>query len=732
MINYNLKVLKFLPMNFMKILVLFLCSTLFSTAFDSSQCLAQCNAKFTASVEGGKTGEMVTVKINVTNFTDIGGIQWTMRWDPAVIEYTSVQDLALTDLSLGSFNLTKVAQGYFTTSWYNQQGVTKADGSTIFTIKFKLLGADGKSSNIDFSNTPLQIEISDKNAQKCSNAVLTSGKINIGTVVNPPAGLGLKVGTADANGSEVCVPVTVTGFKSITAMQFSLGWDTSKLKFTKVQNFTTSGLSGFDSGNFGSALGPLGKISCVWIDQNTTGQTVVDGKALFEICYTYKGACPGSAAINITDDPTRVVFNSTTGAVTATKENGSVNGASCTSLNVTATKITHPCPGSTNGGIEITTTGASSNATYLWSNGATSKNLSGVGNGTYNVTVTDAGKTATFQNAVVLTGLTVTSSKTDPTAGQSNGSITLTVAGGNLPNTYSWSNGATTKDVNNLPAGTYSYTVTDAAGCKVGPISVTIGTVNTPFDIPSANIVATSVQCAGQATGSIVITPIGGTPQYTYAWSGPGGFTATTKDILNLKAGTYKVTAKDAANATVTKDVIVTEPSAALTVTGTTKQPSSKTAQDGSITLTVNGGTPAYSFRWSDGSTNKDRTLLPTGDYTVTVTDSKGCTASAPTFKLTGNVDECFTSIKAFTPNGDGINELFIINCADNINNQLLVYNRWNQLVFTTNNYRNNWNGIDNNGYLLPDGTYYWILKDNSGVANTLYKGYVALVRSLN
>jgi gliding motility-associated-like protein len=65
----------------------------------------------------------------------------------------------------------------------------------------------------------------------------------------------------------------------------------------------------------------------------------------------------------------------------------------------------------------------------------------------------------------------------------------------------------------------------------------------------------------------------------------------------------------------------------------------------------------------------------------------------------------CFTSIRAFTPNGDGINELFIISCAETINNQLQIYNRWNQLVFTANNYRNNWNGIDNKGFLLPDGT---------------------------
>ena len=735
MINYNLKVLKFLPMNLFKILVALFITFIISISFDASQCYAQCNAKFTATVEGGKTGDEVTVKISVANFTDIGGIQWTMKWDQTVVNFISIQDFNLMDLSLGSFNLTKTAQGYFTTSWYNQTGVTKTDGSVIFTIKFKLVGADGKSSNIDFANTPLQIEISDKNANKCNNAVLMNGKINIGTVVNPPAGLGLKVSTISnaVKDQEVCVPVTVTGFKSITAMQFSFGWDTSKIKFTKLQNIT--GLMQFDNGNFGSALAPLGKISCVWIDQNTTGQTVADGKALFEICYTYKGTCPGTAAINITDDPTKVVFNSTTGALAVTKESGSISAVCNSTLTVAVSKTTHPCPGQTNGGIEISTSGGTGTLTYAWSNNSTVQNLSGVGNGSYNVIVKDgAGLTATLASSVVLSSLTVTSQQTEPTTGNNNGAITLTVNGGNagagFPK-FSWSNNATTKDINNLAAGTYSYTVTDASNCGIGPISVSIGSV--ALDV--TNITPAGPACAGASTGSIAITPVGGKSPYTFSWTGPNGYTSALEDLTGLKSGTYKVTIKDAANASKSStDIILTEPSSPLSITGKLKQPT-VTGNDGEISLTPNGGTPPVSYRWNDGSTSGNRTSLSAGDYTVTATDSKGCSTAATTFKLFNvNAGTCFSSIRAFTPNGDGVNELFLISCAETINNQLLVYNRWNQLVYTANNYRNDWTGIDNKGFLLPDGTYYWILKDNttSGNANSLYKGYVTLIRTLN
>lgn len=710
-------------MNFFKCtLVFFLTSLLYFS--NTPKAVAQCAAKFSATVESGKQNEEVTVKIRVSNFTDIGGIQWTIRWDPTVIQYSSIGDFNLPDLSTGSFNVTKVSQGYFTTSWYNQNGVTRANGDSIFTIKFKLIGADGKASNIDFSGTPLAIEISDKNAQKCTNATLTSGKVNIGTVTNPPpTGVSLKIANVDnASSSEFCIPFSVTGFKSITAMQFSLNWDATKLTFSKVQNF--SGLTQFDQNNFNPTNG---KLSCLWFDQATTGQTVADNKTIFEVCFKYTGACPGTATINITDDPVKVLVQSTTGQLTPDKISSTVTctGGTTQPLAVSIAKTTSPCPGQSNGAIDLTVTGGSGNPTYSWSDGNTSKNRTNLAAGNYTVTVKDGSSTQTA--TATLTALSVTATPVNPTNGN-NGSITLSVTGGNGTSTYKWSNNATTKDINNLGAGEYTYTVTDANGCTASA-KVTLADPSIALDI--TNITPVGPACSTtKDNGTINITVIGGKTPYKFAWTGPNGYTSSNEDISGLKAGTYKVTITDAANATKTSSDIILADGPALVINGTVKN-ETRLGNDGSITLTPTGGTPPISYRWNDGSVSSSRTLLSAGTYTVTGTDSKGCSATKSFTVANDSKGECYTSSRAFSPNGDGINEYLIISCLP-AQNQLLVFNRWNQMVFTANNYQNTWTGIDNQGVAVPDGTYYWVLKDKSNTENKLYKGYTTIIRTLN
>ncbi len=707
------------------------CLFIFALAlFPVSKSMAQCNAKFTASSITGKTNDEVVVKYTVDNFTEIASLQWTIKFDKAVLQYLDIVDLDLPDLTKSSsFNVTKASEGQITVTWNYQQGATKPNGAAIFGIKFKLIGADGKTSAVSFSNTPLKFEIGDKDGNECKLATSVPGKVDIGTVVQPPVGVAIKAGTASASKEqEVCIPVAVSGFKSVTAMQFSMGWDTSKIKFVKLQKF--AGFTNFDAGNFGTVLAPGGKISSVWFDPNTTGQTVADGVAIFEICFRYTGTCPSTAAaaINFTDDPTRLDVVTTGGKLVVAKESGSITCAAGTSLAVSSTKVTHPCPGQTNGAIEITASGGTGTLTYLWSNGATTKDVSNLGTGTYNVTVKDgANNTITLSSAIVLTTLTATPQGTDPTGGLSNGSIVLTVAGGNNPLTYLWSNNATLKDINNLPAGAYTYTVTDASNCKATG-TVNLGGATVALDI--TNIVPAGPGCSGQSTGTISVTIVGGRSPDTYAWTGPSGFVSTAEDISALAVGTYKLTVKDAANATkVSADIVLVAGSGTpLSLTIRKKEPSSLN-NDGEISASPVGGTAPVTYRWNTGSTSCCLTSLPKGNYNVTATDARGCTATT-NVTLTGSSSACFTSIRAFTPNGDGLNELFIINCADVNSTQLSIYNRWNQLVYTANNYRNDWNGIDNKGLLLPDGTYYWILRNNSD--NTLHKGHVALIRSLN
>jgi hypothetical protein len=136
--------------------------------------------------------------------------------------------------------------------------------------------------------------------------------------------------------------------------------------------------------------------------------------------------------------------------------------------------------------------------------------------------------------------LTVSLSSTDPLCnGAATGTVTSTVAGGTAAYTYLWSDGSTTADLNNVLAGTYTVTVTDAHGCTATPANAAVLT-----DPALLTISLTPVDpgCNNDSTGSLTSTVAGGTGGYTYVWSTG----ATSADIIHLPAGTYDVTVTDA------------------------------------------------------------------------------------------------------------------------------------------------------------------------------------------
>ena len=147
------------------------------------------------------------------------------------------------------------------------------------------------------------------------------------------------------------------------------------------------------------------------------------------------------------------------------------------------------------------------------------------------------------------------------------------------------------------------------------------------FNVNAQNItlkaIADGPKCNGAATGSISLFVDGGTAPYTYAWSNG----ETTPSISSLFAGTYSVTVNDNGGLISTTTVIIAEP-ARLALAGFVINVSSSGGSDGGVNLTTRGGTPDFSFAWSNGATTKDIGGLTAGDYTVTVTDGYGCQAS--------------------------------------------------------------------------------------------------------
>src|SRR6185436_5228406 len=187
------------------------------------------------------------------------------------------------------------------------------------------------------------------------------------------------------------------------------------------------------------------------------------------------------------------------------------------------------CNGNTDGSIDLTPTGGTSPYTYNWSNGETTEDLSGLGAGTYSVTLTDANSCTATASVILtepepLTAPTVSSTFNGGNNigcnGNTDGSIDLTPTGGASPYTYNWNNGETTEDVSGLGAGTYTVTLTDANGCTATTtVILTEPAPLTPPTVSSTFNGGNNISCNGNTDGSIDLTPTGGASPYTYLWS---------------------------------------------------------------------------------------------------------------------------------------------------------------------------------------------------------------------
>ncbi|MEN9610694.1 MAG: hypothetical protein RLZZ628_1508, partial [Bacteroidota bacterium] len=198
------------------------------------------------------------------------------------------------------------------------------------------------------------------------------------------------------------------------------------------------------------------------------------------------------------------------------------------------------------------------------------------------------------------------------------GSILLGVTGDLAPYRFAWAPAATVNPLNNLVAGTYQYTVTGTQGCtQTGSKVVTepAQVVITPTK--------TDITCNGLNNGTINLATVGGTPPYIYSWSNG----ATTQNLTGLSVGTYTVTVRDAFLCTTVSPPSV--PIAQPSVLSATTNVITNTAcgkNNGSISLTVTGGTTPYSYSWSNGSTADTAINLAAANYSVTITDARSCT----------------------------------------------------------------------------------------------------------
>ena len=316
-----------------------------------------------------------------------------------------------------------------------------------------------------------------------------------------------------------------------------------------------------------------------------------------------------------------VTVSDNNGCTSTTSVSVSDMGGPVLSLNQSAQIL---CHGVNVGVIEVTATGGTGQLDFLWSGGQTTGLLQNLEAGTYTLTVTDENNcVATFSHEItepdtLIAGLTPT-----PVScfGLSDGAIYLNTFGGTPGYTYEWSNTTSNQNANNLSAGWYYVTISDQNNCLfVDSIQVL------QPEILASVLTSEDVACFGDANGSINLTVTGGNGNNDFAWSSG----AIDEDPSNLQGGMYYVTITDSEGCVKTDSVMVNEPEQLLS-TYTQLNITCSGDGDGSIDLTVTGGNGGNVYLWSNGPVTEDVSGLQPGNFSVTVTDAKGCTTSVAT-----------------------------------------------------------------------------------------------------
>ena len=355
--------------------------------------------------------------------------------------------------------------------------------------------------------------------------------------------------------------------------------------------------------------------------------------------------CPG-AVVTLVSDPSNVYLWSPGGSIQQSITVGTagtycvqvtdVNG--CISSNcITVTSLPNPvlttvetpvnCHGGNDGQATVNVVTGPPNYQYSWNTFPfqNTQTATGLTAGSWEVTVTDGNNCTSSQTVLVtqpLAPLSVTGSATDALCFNGNqGTATAQGHDGTPGYTYSWNSNPiqNTQTALNLPAGTYTVTVTDANNCTTQGSWV----VGQPTQVV-VNATTAPVTCFGASDGSAQAFAGGGTPGYTYSWSnGSQGISAT-----GFTAGTHTVTATDVNGCTGSTPFVVNSPNP-LSVQLSSTPVRCNGESNGSITATPIGGTPGYFYQWNNGDQTPSATNLPVGNgYSVTVTDANGCTTS--------------------------------------------------------------------------------------------------------
>lgn len=336
---------------------------------------------------------------------------------------------------------------------------------------------------------------------------------------------------------------------------------------------------------------------------------------------TATGLTPGTYTVTVTSFDC-VNYQTASASVTIQQINP-------VSVSIASTPVT--CNGLSDGQATANVQGATAPITYTWTPaGPNAPTLTGLPPGTVSVSVEDANGCTASATAQITEPppLTIGNVQTQNIScyGGSNGSVTVTPAGGNGGYTYTWTPAVSTNNqAINLSAGTYQFTVTDALGCQTSGQA----TVSEPPPLTVSITGTQDVSCFAGSNGSVTAQATGGTGQIGYQWntSPPqNGATAT-----NLPAGSYTVTATDANGCTATATAQITEPPQLQVSITNVQHVSCFGGNNGSATAVATGGSGTVTFAWNTMPVQTTATAsnLSAGSYSVAAVDANGCLAGA-------------------------------------------------------------------------------------------------------
>ncbi|MBI2967459.1 MAG: gliding motility-associated C-terminal domain-containing protein [Bacteroidetes bacterium] len=567
----------------------------------------------------GSTATGLSATTYTVTVTDGGGCTDVAS---ATVNITSmpVLSVASTPASCGSANGTATATVSggslpYTFSWSNSQ--TGSTATALSAATYTITVTDGSGCTVTGSTT---VSGSSSVTVSLSPGNVTCNSGNDGTATATPAGGSLpytfnwsnsqsgSVATTLAAGTYT---VTVTDAAGCTATGNTTLTEPSALSLSVNKTDATCGSANGTA--TATVSGGTPSYSYLWTGGQTTSAATGLAVGTYTVTVTDGGGCTASSS---------AVINSSGGpSVGIATSNPSCNGGN-------------------NGTAVAAAGGGNPPYTYLWSNGQTNSNATGLSAGTYYLTVSDAAGCPTVDTTTVSepTAISITINKTDATCGNTDGAANASASGGTGTLTYQWSTGASTQAVSNLGGGIYTVTVTDNKGCTNVQSTTILSTGGVTLTVSTLS----DVSCNGGSDGVTTVSAVGGTPPYSFSWSNG----QTNSVAVTLTSGSYTVSVTDANNCVTIDSAVVTEPTALITTMSAVD--ASCGGSDGSATVSVSGGTPSYSYNWSTGGTASTITGIPFGNYTVTVTDGNGCTitdvigvneAGAPSLTLASQQD---------------------------------------------------------------------------------------------